>query len=62
MQEGGCIEQLSRVVMTVYSAFDSKLHMYEDVFFMMIVVVIVADTDGVVDNDSFGHATTKETL
>ena len=29
---------------------------------MMIVVVIVADGDVVVDNDSFGHATTKETL
>ena len=28
----------------------------------MIVVVIVADGDVVVDNDSFGHATTKETL
>ena len=30
VQEEGCIEQLSRVVMTVYSASDSKLHMYED--------------------------------
>ena len=30
---------------------------------MMIFVVIVADSDAVVvdDNDSFGHATTKET-
>ena len=33
VQEGGCIEQLSRLVMTVYSASDSKLHMYEDIIF-----------------------------
>ena len=51
MQEGGCIEQLSRLVMMVYSASNSKLHMYEDVIFMMIVVVIVADGNVVVGND-----------